>query len=178
MGERNQPSIHKAVLFHLFTPWAKIFKCLFHDLKPLGSQLSLPKANIDFVYAVGMQSPCLRRKVKLHECFCLYRLQIISLSHTHTQRMSLILRKIKSLNNSQEGEEWGNIKQREKRKILKLPQCTLHIIGTKGISKCGERCGPYADVKNWKYIYWGEPRLSVIHMNTVSFILFNQVRWC
>lgn len=62
-----------------------------------------------------------------------YRLSL-SLSHTQTEN-EFNLRKIKSLT-SQEGEEWGNIKQREKRKILKLPQCTLHIIGTKGISKC------------------------------------------
>lgn len=62
-----------------------------------------------------------------------YRLSL-SLSHTQTEN-EFNLRKIKSLT-SQEGEEWGNIKQREKGKILKLPQCTLHIIGTKGISKC------------------------------------------
>ena len=62
-----------------------------------------------------------------------YRLSL-SLSHTQTEN-EFNLRKIKSLT-SQEGEEWGNIKQREKGKILKLPQCTLPIIGTKGISKC------------------------------------------
>ena len=93
------------------------FTFLHHELKYLNvcfmtwsnweAILSLPKTDIDFVYAVGMQSPCLRIKVKLHECFCLYRLQINSLSlslslshtHTHTHRMSLILKKIKSLNN-------------------------------------------------------------------------------
>lgn len=65
--------------------------------------------------------------------------------------------------------------EREKRKILKLPQCTLHISGTKGKSKCGEKHSPYADVKNWKYTYWGKPRLSVIHMNAVSLFYFTKL---
>lgn len=69
-------------------------------------------------------------------------------------------------------------KTERERKVLKIPQCTLHIIGTKGISKRGEKCGPYADVKNWEDIYWDKPRLELIHMNAVSFILFHQIRWC
>lgn len=52
-------------------------KCLLHGLKKSGSLFVIPKANIDFVYDVGMQSPCLRRKVKLDEYVPLNRYQKI-----------------------------------------------------------------------------------------------------